>query len=109
MALQVDTYVPEQIFASDYPQESIRGIAAAILPKFTPVLRDGTSLKWKIADEADTATGILAELTVADAACTVWVSGVFNIALIAWDADLDTEEKKTYSLAPPLFTKPLVS
>ncbi len=105
MALQTETYTPEQVFASDYPVESYSGIAGAALTKFSLVKLNATTKKWVVTVSG--ATGIAAADAVLDGACTIWVSGTFNIEALLWNVALTTDTLKQESLAAPLFAKRL--
>ena len=96
MALQTETYTPEQIFASDYPVESYSGISAAVIPKFSLVKLNATSKKWEVTVAG--ATGIMAADAILDGACIVWVSGTFNLEILLWNVSLTTDTLKQETL-----------
>ena len=106
MAMVIETYTPEQLMASDYPIESVAGVAGEILTKNTPVEQNATTFKWHVA--TTNAKGVVTVDTALNGACTVIVSGTFNFDALNWSATLTTDAAKQYSLKAPCFAKKLV-
>jgi len=105
MTMIVDTYTPEQVYATNFPREQQEGIAGATLTKYMPVIQDGTSFKWLVATTE--AHGICMQAAVDTDVITVVVAGTFNYDLIDWDSGVTTELARTHSIKAPLFVRPL--
>ncbi|AAQ63359.1 decorator protein D [Burkholderia phage BcepNazgul] len=111
------SYIPEQLYAGEADIVTTRAnvAAATVLEKYRVVaLVGGLLVPWNPAasDGSQKAYGISAQPKAAGAATVshpVFVGGVFNHAVLVWDAAADTfEERQAAFAGTPVFIDRLV-
>ena len=114
--LNIATPGPLQLFAGS-PAQAVtmpETIAqnATVISQFSPLTRDGTSGKFKVATIGDKVTAIAPydiDATAGDVIFSVYKAAYFNTKAIAWPAAFNTElSKRVATDGTPIFHRDIV-